>query len=326
MSKLVKQIQIVEEDYEPLALLSDIDTIEGIASYFKLYSNITGNKKIRVFVDQQKYRPSKKHILSKDTRKVPNAIESSMKYFVVTRSSKSYNIYTFDNINFLNGVYIGIGLCREDYKYIIRGFGETTVTVEKSSSDKKNSDEKKSNKDKDRSTKADGLLLTPENKQEYNKAVGTLVEYVMTAPPASVDPAEPEPESPKVVHKSASTTETKDSDEESGIIETSKLKTYGTDGTDETVVEIEPIIDIEPLTDDFAGSSSPKKAKIIRKSPIARRNSNTRRLSPRNISTVSPVFESMKLDELKKYADKNKINIKGLSKKSEIVHKLNNYK
>lgn len=299
-----KEFEVTEKGYEPVFLFSDLVTIEGIASYFKLYSNITGNKKIRIFVDGKKIKANKKYVLAKDIRKIPDNVESDMSFYVITRSSKSYNIYTFNDINFLNGVYIGIGLCREDYKYIIRGFGKVTS---------------KQNYICDENTcklvKSDGLHFTidPKDVAEANKIIENLVVFEHVKPEKIEEPKEESATENET--ETATAAENKPAEKEESKTEVYGInppiveqnKSYGYDGKDMADEENT----IQPLEEE------PRKIVIIRKSP-SRRTSN-RRLSPRNISYN---FESMKLQELKEFADKNKINIKGLSKKSDIINKL----
>lgn len=322
MSNQYKTFSVIEQDYEPVELFSDLTTIEGIATYFKLYSNITGNKKIKVVIDNNKFKPNKKYVFSKDTRKVPTTIQSENKYFVVTRSSKAYNIYTFDDVNFLNGIYIGVGLCKEDYKYIIRGFGST-----QSVSENKYVCEGNVCKIVKQS---DGVFIeSPEDKIEVRRELDDLATQIAILDKEREKEKENPPEEEPTAIKKEEENDIHHVEIVGGLTKVEKVektaeeqsvlpitqRTYGLDGikvgndnenegeNENDEEEIQPII---------------KRNLVVRKSPSRR---SPRRMSPRKNN-----FEQMKLDDLKKYADKEGINIKGLTKKSDIVSALNRKK
>lgn len=320
MSDQYKAFSVIEQDYEPIELFSDLTTIEGIATYFKLYSNITGNKKIKVVIDNNKFKPNKKYVFSKDTRKVPTSIQSGNKYFVVTRSSKAYNIYTFDDVNFLNGIYIGVGLCKEDYKYIIRGFGSThSVSENKYVCEGNVCKIVKQN---------DGVLIErPEDKIEIRREFDDLATQIAIldkerekeSPPEeepSVAKKEEENDIPhvEIVGGLTKLEKVEKTTEEQSVLPITQ-RTYGLDG-----VKVESGNDNENENENDEEEIQPiiKRNLVVRKSPSRR---SPRRMSPRKNN-----FEQMKLDDLKKYADKEGINIKGLTKKSDIVSALNRKK
>jgi hypothetical protein len=123
------EVSLHEDDYHSTTILTDEMTLEGIASFVKLFTEISGNQRMTLKLDGEKFKPNKKYLYEKNIRRVPSEIKSKMRYYIVARGSKSYNIYTFDDIRFLSGIYIGIGFCKEDYSYIIRGIGETNLKI-----------------------------------------------------------------------------------------------------------------------------------------------------------------------------------------------------
>lgn len=322
-----KSFSVIEKDYEPIELFSDLTTIEGVATYLKFYSRITGNNKIKIEVDGVKFKPNKEYLYEKDVRKPPASVSSNdHKYYVITRSSKSHNIYVFNDVNFLNGIYIGIGLCREDYKYIIRGIGETlTAHVDTPTSE--------SNYVCDGnvcrrvvSDLHDGLDLTvtPEDKLEVRDEEDKLLlndtkpvtdqvthEEVTTNQSQPVTLPSTEDTTSNVPSETVGVTlePTGKVTKEEGTYTVSQ-KAYGFDGSSTSPDEDGGIQPLEPVQPAIV-----KRNLVIRKSPLRRSPVSRRRSSPKD-------FDKMKLADLKKYAEDNNINIKGLTNKSDIVARL----
>jgi len=280
MSGLI-DVTIVDEGFENTPICTDSDTLQGIASFIRVYSKSLAKRKIKVMIEDQTssgsstsgrtykpYKPDKKFLFEKDVRKIPQKINSSMKYFIVIRNSKSYNIYTFDSISFLNGIYIGIGLCKEEYQYIIRGVGDTDDLIETSEHDLKVENETKIEKEEKKLVEIENNNEEDEKKEE---------EIVQT----------------KIERTNEGWTEVKEEKEE--------------EKKEETEVKEEEKKET-PLIIDSVQETLRKRVINTRRSPTKRNN--------------NPNFDNMKLDELKKYANNHDINIKGLTKKSEIVDKV----
>jgi hypothetical protein len=234
----------------------DSDTAQGIACYFDSYYKLSKDRYTLMYKDSiVSLDPS--HIISRDVTNVPEQIGCDSQYAVVIRSSRSYDIYGFDNSNFLNGIYIGIGFCREEYSHVVR-----KIII------------------KDCVVNNDGL-----QSKVFNDPQNEIIEKVI-----------------------------EDNVESSPVIPIDTPEIYN-DIIIEDIKEVDyPVIPRSPI-------NSP-----VRKPPMKspRKSPAKRKESPKKQTLIQSKinFNLMKLDELKKYARDHNIDIKGLTKKQDIVDKL----
>lgn len=287
------EVSLHEDDYHSTTILTDEMTLEGLSSFVKLFTEISGNQRISLKIDGEKFKPNKKYLYEKNIRRIPSEIKSNMKYYIVARGSKSYNIYTFDDIRFLSGVYIGIGFCKEDYSYIIRGIGETNLKIVQKEEEREDRDDHHINhrKKESRNTTQVKKIIEKQDEVEKNQEDSR---------------TKSESEYSEVV------TSTEPRDEPSQQSDESKLE-----GTNENHVEK------SENQEDYESETEKKNVVITKRSPKIRLS--PRRSTKKKISPMNPVNQNLSLlsmNELKSIAKNENINIDNLTKKTDIVEKI----
>jgi len=264
----MEDYSIIYDSFE-VSIKTDIETIQGILCYFNSYYKLS-KQRVSVVGEKDIYI-DKSYILSQDVTNIPNSIDCSFKYAVVLRTNRSYDIYGFDNINFLNGIYIAIGFCREEYSYVIRKVIECSFVESDGLSSKVL---KNNNSEIIEKVASENKIVCHNNICEIIPPTETIEEKV----------------------------ENEDINEI--VIEDIKKVDY-------------PVIPRSPVN-----SPPQERRKPIRASP--KRASLKKTPEPVIVESVKINFDSMKLEDLKKYAKDNNVDIRGLTRKGEIVEKLKN--
>lgn len=300
------EVSLYEDDYHITTIFTDKMTLEGIGSFVKLFSEISGNQRVSLKISGSKFKPNKKYLYEKNIRRIPSKINSEMKYYVVARGSKSYNIYTFDDLRFLSGVYIGIGFCKEDYSYIIRGIGETDTDIkEKEEKEDEDNIQVRKNKQKKKTNESVKVKESKDTKAEDIKPtqVKKIEEQVESIPEVKddndVDEVKVVDEVETEEHKAESIKE----EDETKDVSSSSDQQQG-----EEVGEIEH--EEEKVKNIVLTKRSPK----IRMSP--------KRQSKKKVVNTQMNFSLMSIADLKTLAKHENIDVENLTKKMEIVDKI----
>lgn len=303
------EVSLYEDDYHITTIFTDKMTLEGIGSFVKLFSEISGNQRVSLKIAGSKFKPNKKYLYEKNIRRIPSKINSEMKYYVVARGSKSYNIYTFDDLRFLSGVYIGIGFCKEDYSYIIRGIGETDTDIkEKEEKEDEDNIQVRKNKQKKKTNESVKVKESKDTKAEDIKPIQVkkieepIIESIPEVKDDNVDEVKVVDEVETEEHKAES------------IKEEDETKDVSSPSSSDQQQQGEETGEVDHEEEKVKNIVLTKRSPKIRMSP--------KRQSKKKVVNTQMNFSLMSIADLRTLAKHENIDVENLTKKMEIVEKI----